>query len=142
MRAEETLRHHLDAENAHDVTAIMSTYVDHPTVVINGRAIEGRDRVRAFHERFGFGGPGGSFDEVRVVERHRHTTAEAIVIEQTLTGRHVGDYEGLAPTGRPFSVAVCTVYRFDAVGLLASEDVYFDRQRLREQLTSDSSRPR
>jgi steroid delta-isomerase-like uncharacterized protein len=142
MTADETLRHHLDAENAHDVRGIMSTYVDHPTVVINGRAIEGRDRVRAFHERFGFGGAGGSFDEVRVVERHRHATAEAIVVEQTLTGRHVGDYEGLAPTGRTFSVAVCTVYRFDAVGRLASEDVYFDRQRLREQLTSDSSRPR
>jgi steroid delta-isomerase-like uncharacterized protein len=142
MSLTETLARHLDAENAHDLDAIMATYVDAPVVVINGRAIEGRERVRQFHQRFGFGGDGGSFADVQVVERHRHTTARAIVIEQTLSGRHVGDYEGLTPTGRTFSVAVCTVYRFDETGQLASEDVYFDRQRLRDQLISDSSRPR
>jgi steroid delta-isomerase-like uncharacterized protein len=135
MSPTETLAQHLAAENAHDLDAIMGTYVDRPVVVLNGRAIEGPERVRQFHQRFGFGGDGGSFSDVQVAERHRHTTANAIVIEQTLSGRHVGEYEGLAPTGRTFSVAVCTVYRFDAAGRLASEDVYFDRQRLRDQLT-------
>jgi hypothetical protein len=72
---------------------------------------------------------------VHVAERHRHVTAEAIVIEQTLSGRHTGDYEGLAPSARRFEASVCTVYRFDADRLLASEDVYFDRARLTKQLT-------
>lgn len=127
------LARHLDAENRHDVDAIMATYADDPIVVLNGRALAGRDRVRAFHERFGFGGD-GSFADVRVEERHRHVTADAIVIEQTLSGRHVGDWEGMAPTGRRFEVNVCTVYRFAADGRLASEHVYLDRARLREQL--------
>jgi hypothetical protein len=131
---EEVLARHLAAENEHDLDGILATYVESPVVVINGRRIEGRVAVYAFHERFGFGG-GGSFADVQVTERHRHAAAGAIVIEQTLSGRHVGDWEGLAPTGKRFEVAVCTVYRFDDAGLLASEDVYFDRARLRDQLT-------
>ena len=127
------LARHLEAENAHDLDGIMATYVERPVVVINGRAIEGREGVRLFHQRFGFGGD-GSFAEVHVEERHRHATAEAIAIEQTLSGRHVGDWEAMAPTGKRFKVAVCTVYRFAADGLLQSEDVYFDRARQREQL--------
>jgi hypothetical protein len=128
-----TLSRHLEAENAHRLEEILATYVERPVVVINGRALEGREKVRAFHERFGFGGA-GSFEEVHVAERHRHVTPEAIVIEQTLSGRHAGEWEGLAATGRRFELAVCTVYRFDPRGLLASEHVYFDRQRLRDAL--------
>jgi len=127
------LAQHLEAENAHDIDGIMATYAERPVVVINGRAIEGTDRVRLFHERFGFGG-GGSFAEVHVEERHRLVTADAIGIEQTLSGRHIGDWEAMAPTGKRFEIAVCTVYRFAPDGLLQSEDVYFDRARLREQL--------
>jgi hypothetical protein len=129
----EILARHLAAENAHDLDGIMATYVADPVVVLNGRAIRGPDKVRLFHERFGFGGA-GSFSEVQVAERHRHVTTDAIVIEQTLSGRHTGDWEGVAATGKPFAIAVCTAYRFASDGLLASEDVYFDRARLREQL--------
>lgn len=136
MDREATLARHLEAENAHDLDAIMATYAEHPAVVLNGRAIEGTERVREFHARFGFAGAGGSFEDVAVDERHRHATDRAIVIEQTLRGRHVGTWEGLAATGRTFAIAVCTVYRFDDAGLLVSEDVYFDRQRLRDQLIS------
>lgn len=128
------LQQHLDAENAHDLDGIMATYVEHPVIVLNGRALEGQARVRAFHQQFGFAA-GGSFTEVRVDERQRHITDGAVILEQTLRGRHSGEWEQLAPTGRAFEVAVCTVYRFAPDGLLASEDVYFDRARLRVQLT-------
>ena len=153
-KREETLARHLAAENAHDVDGIMATYGESPTVTINGRAIAGQERVRAFHQRFGFGdrgpksaerGPGevsrrgetsdgGSFADVLVVERARHASDGAIILEQTLSGRHVAPYNGLAATGRSFSVAVCTVYRFTPEGMLASEDVYFDSARIVAQL--------
>jgi hypothetical protein len=131
---EETLARHLAAENAHDLDAIMGTYAAAPMVTINGRAIAGDEKVRAFHQRFGFGGDGGSFAEVSVVERARHLSDGAIILEQTLSGRHVAPYAGIAATGRRFSVAVCTVYRFTPEGKLASEDVYFDSARIAEQL--------
>jgi hypothetical protein len=129
----EVLAAHLEAENRHDLAAIMATYVDDPVVVINGVAVRGRAGVEKFHARFGFGGA-GSFADVRVDERARHVTRDAIAIEQTLSGHHVGDWDGLAPTQRRFSIAVCTVYRFAPSGLLESEDVYFDRAGIRAQL--------
>jgi SnoaL-like polyketide cyclase len=130
------LAEHLAAENAHDLDAIMATYVEHPMIVLNGNTIAGRERVRTFHERFGFGGGAGSFDDVHVAERCRHVTADAIVIEQTLSGRHVGEWHGLAPTGRRFETIACTVYRFAPDGLLASEDVYLDIVRIRQLLVA------
>ncbi|HUS63628.1 MAG TPA: nuclear transport factor 2 family protein, partial [Kofleriaceae bacterium] len=97
----EILARHLAAENGHDVDGIMATYTPSPVVTVNGRAIAGTDRVRVFHERFGFGGA-GAFSDVEVVERHRHVTPDAVAIEQTLRGRHTGDWEGLASTGKRF----------------------------------------
>src|SRR5205807_1654725 len=122
------------AENEHDLDGIMATYHESPTITINGRAISGSERVRGFHQRFGFGGEGGSFAEVSVVENARHISAGAIILEQTLSGRQVASYNGIAAMGRSFSVAVCTVYRFTPEGKLESEDVYFDSARLAEQL--------
>jgi hypothetical protein len=39
------------------------------------------------------------------------------------------------PTGRRFEAHLCTVYRFDDRGMLASEQVYFDLAWLERQLT-------
>jgi hypothetical protein len=134
---ERLLDEHLRAENVHDLEAIMATYGNSPVVVIGAQTFSGHDAIRTFHARFGFGGE-GSFSNVAVEERHRHRTAEAIVIEQTLRGVHTGPWQKLAPTGRSFAVPVCTVYTFDEHGLLAGERVYLDAALLRKQLTEDS----
>jgi hypothetical protein len=112
----------------------MATYVAVPVVELNGARIEGQDAVRAFHQGFGFAGGSGSFSDVHVAERTRHATADAIVVEQTLTARHTGVWRDVPPSGRAISIAVCTVYVFDG-GLLAREHVYLDEGRLRHQLT-------
>jgi hypothetical protein len=65
----------------------------------------------------------------------RHRSDGAIVVEQTLSGRHTGQWLRLAPTGRSFEVQVCTVYLFDEGGKLAAEHVYFDLGWLERQLT-------
>lgn len=52
-----------------------------------------------------------------------------------MIGKHVGMYRERGPSGRTFEVAVCTVYRFAESGLLQSEDVYFDHERLLRGLT-------
>jgi hypothetical protein len=69
-----------------------------------------------------------------VAERARHRASDAIVIEQTLSGIHSGRWMRHMPTGRPFEVQVCTVYRFDDAGMLKSEHVYFDLGWLERQL--------
>ncbi|HEY8039018.1 MAG TPA: ester cyclase [Polyangiaceae bacterium] len=134
---ESHLDDHLAAENAHDLERIMSAYGQAPVVVVNGRTIEGCEAIREFHRAFGFGGgqDTASFSEVHIEERHRHRTrGRAIVIEQTLSGRHTGRWRGLAATGRRFALPVCTVYTLDAQGRLESERVYFDGSRLERQL--------
>ncbi len=130
---ETLLAQHLAAENAHDLDAIVATYGKDPTVVINGQVFAGRDAIRMFHERFGFGA-NGSFSDVCVTELRRYPSDGAIILELTLSGRHTAKWQGLAPTGRRFEVPVCTVYLFDTSGLLSGERVYFDAGALRRQL--------
>lgn len=131
---EALLREHLDAENAHDLERIMATYAPSPVIRLNGTRIEGHDAIRAFHRDFGFGGDGGSFSEVRVDERARHATSQAIVLEQTLYARHTGTWREVPPTGRTVSLSVCTVYVF-ADDRLVEERVYLDEGRLLHALT-------
>jgi predicted enzyme related to lactoylglutathione lyase len=139
---EALLDEHLRAENAHDLHAILATYGASPVIELNGKRIEGHAAVREFHRAFGFGGgDGASFSDVHVAERHRHRVGDAVIVEQTLRGTHSGTWQGLAPTGRAFEVAVCTVYVFDADGKLACERVYLDEGRIRRQLTSPASPP-
>jgi hypothetical protein len=131
---EALLEEHLAAENAHDLDRIMATYIASPIIELNGTRIEGLDAVREFHRRFGFAGDAGSFSEVHVAERRRYRTGDAIVIEQTLSGRHTGTWRDVPPTGRTISSAVCTVYLFEG-GRLAREHVYLDEARIRHVLT-------
>jgi hypothetical protein len=134
---ETLLDQHLAAENAHDLDGIMATYGDAPIVVLNGQRIEGAEAIREFHRSFGFAGFGGdgSFSEVCVAERARHRAADAIVIEQTLSGVQTGTWMQTPATGRRFEIQVCTVYLFDERGRLAAEHVYFDSAWLTRQLT-------
>lgn len=127
------LKTHLDAENAHDLDAIMATYTATPRVTINGQVFAGTDAVRLFHDRFGFGGD-GAFSQVNVVERARHACGLVVVLEQTLSGVHTARWQGQTATGRRFEIPVCTVYTFTTEAALASEDVYFDSQLIQRQL--------
>jgi hypothetical protein len=107
-------------------------------IELNGRRIEGEVAVREFHRRFGFAGEEGSFSDVRVEERHRHRTQEAIVVEQTLHARHTRTWKDVPATGRTISIPVCTVYAF-AGGRLARESVYLDEERIRRELTRSTA---
>jgi hypothetical protein len=127
------LKAHLDAENLHDLPAIMATYTASPRVTINGQVFAGTEAVHAFHHRFGFGGA-GAFSEVTVKERARHICGLVIAIEQTLSGVHTGHWQRHQPTGRRFELPVCTVYTFTPEAQLSSEDVYFDSMLIQRQL--------
>jgi hypothetical protein len=133
LRNEALLDEHLAAENDHDLDRVMATYGAEPLIVLNGQRIEGAAAIREFHRSFGFG-TDGSFSEVHVAERTRHHAAGAIIIEQTLSGVHTGTWMKKPPTGRRFEAHVCTIYRFDAAGMLAAEHVYFDLAWVDRQL--------
>jgi hypothetical protein len=127
------LEEHLQAENAHDVNAIMNTFADNGVLVFNGLPLSDHDRIRALHEGLGFSEQGG-FSDLRIEEKQRYVSDEAIILEQVVSGTHTGEWQGIAATGRKMQVAVCTVYKFDEAGKLASENVYFDTGSLLKQL--------
>lgn len=127
------LKNHLDAENRHDLEAIMATYGKSPVVNINGQPFEGIEAVRFFHDRFGFGGS-GAFSDVYVREKKRRICENAVVIEQELSGIHTGKWQGKEATGKLFTMPVCTIYSFDSSGKLIREDVYFDSTIMLRQL--------
>ncbi len=127
------LEEHIRAENLHDVNAIMETFAEDGLLVFNGAALRDHDRIRMLHEQLGFGDQGG-FSDLRVEERQRYVSEDAIILEQIVSGRHTGEWQGVAATGRQIEVPVCTVYKFDKAGRLSSENVYFDTGSLLKQL--------
>ncbi len=54
---------------------------------------------------------------------HTHFTADEIVIEGRLCGKHVGEFQGFPPTEREVELPFVAFYRFDVAGKLTSERV-------------------
>ena len=124
---------HLKAENDHNIAAIMKTFADTSEVVWGGRVFRGHNAIRKLHEGMGFGET-GAFSGLEVIERKRHRLGTTIIVEQTVKGRHTGTWEELPASGRTFEVPVCTVYEFDAEGVLISERPYLDRSLIAKQI--------
>jgi ketosteroid isomerase-like protein len=130
---EAVLERHLGDENKHDVNAIMETFAEDAVVMWAGKAYRGHETIRKLHESLGFG-DNGAFSELQVIEVKRHVSPEAIIIEQRLTGRHTGTWEGIPATQKRVEVPVCTVYEFDEEGRIVSERPHLDRWMLWKQI--------
>jgi hypothetical protein len=124
---------HLRAENAHDVNAIMVTFGSRPKFVLNGASIDGRDGIENLYAGFGFA-DSGAFSNLSLKLMARHVAEDSITVEVMLSGRHVGDFQGIAATNRTFELPLCAVITFDAEEKMAGERVYFDGSLLLKQL--------
>jgi steroid delta-isomerase-like uncharacterized protein len=124
---------HMRAENAHDVAAIMRTFGESPSFVLNGDTFDGQESIRAMYEGFGFGGRGG-FSDIHLEVTRRHVGDDAVVLEATLSGEHTETWQGIPATGRKVKVPLCAVFPFDGEGKLTGERVYLDGALLLSQL--------
>lgn len=131
---------HLAAENAHDMAATLATI--HSDCVFRDMAIgqvfsglAGAERhYRQWWNAFG-----------NVVERSALGGAhwiddETYVAEPQYTGRHMGPFLGLAPTGRSFTLPFVVFVRFRD-GLFVEERFYYDLATLLRQLGQDRVDP-
>jgi len=75
-----------------------------------------------------------SLDSHVRIERTFHGDGHAAK-ELVFVGTHVGDFAGLAPTGRAVEVPYCVVYDFTEDGRISSLRVYFPLQVLMSQLS-------
>ncbi len=124
---------HCQAENNHDLKAIMATFGDNPFFGLNELEISGREIVEGLYAGFGFADQ-GSFSNLRVEIRERHVSDESVILEIVITGKHTGVWNGIAATHREISVPACAVFTFDDTERLAGEKVYVDFSIVLRQL--------
>jgi hypothetical protein len=123
-RRRKLLKAHLDAENAHDVPAIMKTFAEDGEMIFNSSSFKGFDVILQAHEGFGWSSSKpGSLEGARVLVDKEHFTDDEIIIEGRVVGKHAGDFGGLPPTNAEVSLPFVTVYRFNAAGKLTYERI-------------------
>lgn len=125
------VRAHMAAENRHDLDGIMRTFAGTTEMVYNRDSFPSHDAIRGAHAYMGFSAAPGAFAGLRLVADAEHFTAEEIVVEGRLCGKHVGEFLGFAPTNRDVELPYVAFYRFDADGQLASERVVMNLGVLR-----------
>jgi predicted ester cyclase len=74
----------------------------------------------------------GAFDAEPKVRTLLTGTGQA-VLEADFVGTHVGDYMGIAPTGRPVNVPYCIVYDFED-DMITALRAYFPMELLAQQV--------
>ena len=120
------LHAHYRVENAHDLDGIMATFSPDAEMLYNRRSFPAPESIRRAHGYIGLSEAAGAFAGVRNVIDAEHFTADEIVVEGRLCGRHVGEFLGFPATGRDVELPFVTFYRFDAAGKLTSERVVMD----------------
>ena len=122
---------HIRLENQHDLDGIMGTfgatarYDDEPL----GAHHTGRDEVRAYYAELLLAMP-----DLHIEVHKHHASDDAIVLEATIAGRHLGEWCGLPPTGWRVEFPLCAIFSFDEADRLAGEKIYYDRGTVLRQL--------
>ena len=126
---EAIVREHMESENRHQFDVTLKTF-DHPRyeLIGTGDVYDGPSEVAAY------------FDETRTAfpdQRNElialHHADDAVFVEATLRGTHLGPYRGLPPTGHRFEMRFCAMFVFEEDRLVC-ERVYFDANTVLRQL--------
>ena len=125
------VRLHMQSENdlAFDVT--MGTF-DHPRyeLVATGQVYDGPGEVAEYYRTSRTSFPDQRNDNVVLTYGE-----DAVVAEFDLLGTHLGELNGIPPTGRSFRCRMCALFLFAPGGeRIVGERVYFDQSTIAQQL--------
>lgn len=127
-----TVEEHIRSENRHDLEALMATFgsdaryddepwQDHRT---------GLQGVRSYYAELL-----ESLPDLAIEVKQRYVAGDAIILEVTIRGTHLGPWRGGMPaTGRRVEFSLCGVFTFDTQDRLAGERIYYDRGTVMRQL--------
>jgi steroid delta-isomerase-like uncharacterized protein len=125
------VQEHIACENRHDLAGIMRTIS--PAAVYDevpwAETSTGRDAVQAYYTQLL-----KSVPDLEIELRNRYVTDDAIVVEVTIRGTHLGAWRGLPATGRTVEFPLCGVFTFDEDDRIAGEKIYYDRATVLRQL--------
>jgi steroid delta-isomerase-like uncharacterized protein len=119
QRREAIVNQHVEAENRHDIEAMIATFA-HPRYEVNGVRSDGEDAVRELLQ----GLMAGLADMHAELGKMRHAD-DAVFGEGLITGTHDGEWAGIPPTGRRVEIPIVGIFEFNGDQLLC-EKVYFD----------------
>lgn len=126
---EAVLREHLAAHARGDLDAVVGTYREpRMELVGTGRVIEGADELRAHLAERQRAFPDQAFEVICL-----HHSDRAVIAELWMTGTHLGELQGVEPSGKRFKVRIATVAEFDGEDLI-NQRLYYDHGTVARQL--------
>lgn len=124
---------HLKAEGAGDVEGAVAVYTDdvvHDAVGFPGSPRQGKDAAREF-----YGFLTSNFRTEGEEPLHQFVTDDALVLEQQMTGRVIGEMLGIPGNGRTVTFRILHIFEFRD-DLVSREQVWIDSAAIVAQLTA------
>lgn len=123
---------HLKAEGAGDIEGAVAVYtgdVVHDAVGFLGSPRQGKDAARKFYAFLT-----ANFRTEGEEPLHQFATDDALVLEQLMTGKVIGEMLGIPGNGRKVTFRILHIFEFRD-GLVSREQVWIDSAAIVEQLT-------
>ena len=123
---------HLKAEGAGDVEGAVEVYgdnVEHDVVGFPTGVLHGKDAARGFYHTLT-----ASFRTESERPTHRYFSADAMVLDQEMTGTVTGTFLGLPGNGKRITFRILHVFEF-ADELICRENVWLDVVAIQQQLS-------
>ena len=129
-RRDAVVKAHIEAESVkHDVAAALATFAqpryDVPAL---GGVVDGAAGVDGLLH-----GLLGAYPEFWLRVTSTYHAEDAVIVECVFGGTQMGEWAGIAPTGRKMEVASALFFLFEGDGLVC-ERVYFDHATVLRQL--------
>ena len=130
QRRLEVLEEHFRSEVAQEFDRTLATFNGHPRyeIMATGQVYDGDEEVLAYHRR-----QRGAFPDQRHENVRHHFADDAVIAEFDLLGTNLGEFYGLAPTGKAFRVPVIAVFFFDG-DRITNERIYLDTASMLTQI--------
>lgn len=124
------LEEHFTSEVDKEFDRTLATFAGHPRyeIMATGQVFDGDDEVLAYHRNQRTAFPDQRHENVRF-----HVADDSIVAEFDLLGTNLGEFYGMAPTGKEFRVPVIAVFFFDG-DRITNERIYLDAASLVTQI--------
>ncbi len=117
------LKSHYEYENSHDIHGIMATFSPDGEMLFNRIPFMDPQSIRDAHGLMGFSATGGAFEDIHNYIDAKHFTEDEVIVEGRLSGKHVGEFQGIKATGRSVELPFVAFYHFDKTDKLISERV-------------------
>jgi steroid delta-isomerase-like uncharacterized protein len=124
------IKEHFDSEVSQDFDITLATFNGHPhyEIMATGEVYDGDGEVMSYYTTTRTAFPDQRHDNVRI-----HVADDAVITEFDLLGTNLGEFYGMPPTGKAFSVPVIAVFFFEGDRII-NERIYFDAASLVMQI--------